>query len=205
MINNVDEQSDIGFNTPRCPNSSVGRAGDWKSPCPWFDSEFGHHLSFVRQWLKSLRGQTRVEKYNLALSLYVETLKLNSLAQIKAVFLFVPFTFFPNHCQILILLLLFSSHQATQHWTLDLSVLLLPFVLLSLIATFVPSRLAFDKPSAWLLSFSCWGEAGFVLPATAKILRMPAISFWSVLFEIPSSWRLLIWSSIWITNTSMEN
>ena len=27
-----------------CPDSSVGRAGDWKSPCPWFDSASGHQF-----------------------------------------------------------------------------------------------------------------------------------------------------------------
>ena len=26
------------------PDSSVGRAGDWKSPCRWFDSASGHHF-----------------------------------------------------------------------------------------------------------------------------------------------------------------
>ena len=26
-----------------CPDSSVGRAKDWKSLCRWFDSTLGHH------------------------------------------------------------------------------------------------------------------------------------------------------------------
>ena len=33
----------------RCPDSSVGRAEDWKSSCRWFDSSFGHCAGVV-QW-----------------------------------------------------------------------------------------------------------------------------------------------------------
>ena len=29
------------------PDSSVGRAGDWKSPCRWFDSASGHQLKHL--------------------------------------------------------------------------------------------------------------------------------------------------------------
>ena len=31
--------------------SSVGRAGDWKSPCHWFDSDRRHHLSEEQELL----------------------------------------------------------------------------------------------------------------------------------------------------------
>ena len=33
--------------TPKWPNSSVGRAADWKSACRWFNSTFGHHFHFI--------------------------------------------------------------------------------------------------------------------------------------------------------------
>ena len=39
----VDLPGQNPFNTPRCPDSSVGRAADWKSACRWFDSASGHH------------------------------------------------------------------------------------------------------------------------------------------------------------------
>ena len=42
-----------------CPFSSVGRAGDWKSPCLWFDSGSGHHKNrwFLHQ--RFFRGVKR--------------------------------------------------------------------------------------------------------------------------------------------------
>ena len=38
----------------KCPDSSVGRAEDWKSSCRWFDSGSGHFyfLFFAHGWLE---------------------------------------------------------------------------------------------------------------------------------------------------------
>ena len=41
----VDKGERSLFNATPRPDSSVGRAGDWKSPCRWFDSASGHHTN----------------------------------------------------------------------------------------------------------------------------------------------------------------
>ena len=43
--NIINESSKIS------PDSSVGRAEDWKSSCRWFDSASGHHLKFNKYLL----------------------------------------------------------------------------------------------------------------------------------------------------------
>ena len=70
-----------------CPDSSVGRAGDWKSPCPWFDSASGHHLIQVAT---SPSGKAEVCKISTTSSnLVVASIKkLNSL---RTVFFYLLF------------------------------------------------------------------------------------------------------------------
>ena len=94
-------------------DSSVGRAEDWKSSCPWFDSWSSHQVWRYSQVVRQRSAKPLFPSSNLGVASRIKALNLLKLQWFRA------FSFLQKHLPLIYLVLfLFPSetHQKTRIW-----------------------------------------------------------------------------------------